>query len=350
MKTRMLTKRWAHHSKSGGYDQWANYTDCIASPRPRRSLATRALGFIWRKVSKARWNLLDYQFYDFFNEIKVVLLSWVGAKRLVHVLYGDEQLSVLLTHRKLLRGPLVVSFHIPHYVLHPSRFEGFHRGLGGRIDAAIVLARSEVAPYEQWIGKGKVHFLPHGIDTDIFCPAGEAGSDIVHIVMVGMNYRDWDTARAVMHRVHEARLPVRFDIVVPREFAPDLPDYSNLFMHHGLSEEALMALYRRADLSMLPLLHATANNAALESMACGTPVASTDVGGMPDYVSEEAGWLFPVGDSAGLYDLIARICEDRSVAGCKREGARRHALTFDWRALAPQLERIYTAAQEQDRH
>jgi glycosyltransferase involved in cell wall biosynthesis len=78
-------------------------------------------------------------------------------------------------------------------------------------------------------------------------------------------------------------------------------------MRPMISETELVGLYRSADILFLPVINATANNAILKALACGTPVISTLVGGVPDYVNDESGWLLPVGDVVGHVDLIASL-------------------------------------------
>jgi glycosyltransferase involved in cell wall biosynthesis len=104
-----------------------------------------------------------------------------------------------------------------------------------------------------------------------------------------------------------------------------------------------MDLNRSADALLLPVTDATANNAVLESLACGTPVISTRVGGLPDYVDDSCGWLLPVGDSAAMVDVIAAICAQPSLAEEMREAARAKALGFSWPVIAEAVHRLHAS-------
>ena len=78
--------------------------------------------------------------------------------------------------------------------------------------------------------------------------------------------------------------------------------------HLSVSEAELVDLYQRADALLLPVTGATANNAVLESLACGTPVISTDVGGIPEIFGPLRRRLIPANDvgalSARLIDML----------------------------------------------
>src|SRR5262249_62068611 len=94
--------------------------------------------------------------------------------------------------------------------------------------------------------------------------------------------------------------------------------------------EALIQLYCRAAALFMPVVDATANNAILESMACGTPVISTGVGGIPDYVDDSSGWLFPPNEVLGIVELVEKLSHERWRAESLRIGARRKAIEFSW--------------------
>lgn len=88
-------------------------------------------------------------------------------------------------------------------------------------------------------------------------------------------------------------LAVRLAQKVPERWRGDLP---NTELLPGISDEQLRDEYRRAHALFLPLQLSTANNVVLEAMSCGTPVVSTPIGGMPEYVSADAGILVAPGD------------------------------------------------------
>jgi glycosyltransferase involved in cell wall biosynthesis len=91
------------------------------------------------------------------------------------------------------------------------------------------------------------------------------------------------------------------------------------------------------------MLDSTANNAVLESLACGTPVISNSVGGIPDYVDGTCGWLFGRGEVFGIVQLIEQLCDNREIARSLRESTRRKSLEFSWDRIAEQMIGVYRA-------
>jgi glycosyltransferase involved in cell wall biosynthesis len=87
------------------------------------------------------------------------------------------------------------------------------------------------------------------------------------------------------------------------------------------NDRLLSLFYSAADVFVLPTLEDNLPTTVLESLACGTPVLGSDVGGVPDMVRHgETGWLFPVGDAAALAsrlgELIPRV---ESVGGMRNQ-------------------------------
>ena len=94
-----------------------------------------------------------------------------------------------------------------------------------------------------------------------------------------------------------------------------------------VEQEHLSAYYSAADILVLASSREGLPNVVLESMACGTPVVATAVGGVPELVSlPTAGRLLgqrsPSAIAAAVSELWAR--------GIDREAVRRHAMQFEW--------------------
>jgi glycosyltransferase involved in cell wall biosynthesis len=344
MQVTCLVKRWDHHTTSGGYDRLGMEVGAHVVKRRRMSgLIGRVGQMIIRDQSNTCAYLFDYQFGDWLAEMRVLAAGLSSPPDVVHVLYGDEQFDQLLRWRRFLRCPLVVTFHQPgHRVAH--RFEIFQKGLATGIDAAVVVATSQIKPFETWIGASKVVYIPHGIDTLRFSP-GDRNSDRsrTRILMVGKHLRDWNAMHRVIDELNRLRLGVEFHVVTSKENFAYLTGCANTFFYTQISEADLIGLYREADALFVPVVEATANNAVLEALACGTPVISTSVGGIPDYVSENCGWLFPPGEVARVVELVKRLSVDKDFAASRRQAARSHSLKFDWREVAKRMFVVYSA-------
>lgn len=72
--------------------------------------------------------------------------------------------------------------------------------------------------------------------------------------------------------------------------------------------ERLATIYSAADIFLLPSREDNLPNTMLEAMACGTPVLSFEVGGMPDMVENGVtGYMAPPFDSKKFGDLVLRL-------------------------------------------
>ena len=110
---------------------------------------------------------------------------------------------------------------------------------------------------------------------------------------------------------------------------------SSVVFTGGVSNEELRALYHLADLFVYPTLADSLPLVVLEAMACGLPVVSTTVGGIPFAVRPEAGVLVPPGDvtavSMAVNDLLADPSRRRAMGATARA---RVIETFRWSAAA----------------
>jgi N-acetyl-alpha-D-glucosaminyl L-malate synthase BshA len=113
---------------------------------------------------------------------------------------------------------------------------------------------------------------------------------------------------------------------------------------HFLGEQdQLEPLFFCADLFLLPSEQESFGLTALEAMNCGVPVIATDIGGLPEVVVHgETGYLFPVGDIAGMAASAVSLLSDPARHELFRARARKRAQTsFNAVDIIPQYEAFY---------
>ncbi|KAF0102836.1 MAG: group 1 glycosyl transferase [bacterium] len=109
-----------------------------------------------------------------------------------------------------------------------------------------------------------------------------------------------------------------------------------------LDSQAMAALYREATLSLNPSLADNMPNSVLEALACGLPVVSTDVGGVPHLVRHEhTALLVKPGDAPAMAEAMARLIEEEGLKEVLVRNGRVHVQAFTWRAVGPQWLEIY---------
>jgi glycosyltransferase involved in cell wall biosynthesis len=109
-----------------------------------------------------------------------------------------------------------------------------------------------------------------------------------------------------------------------------------------VAEPRLAAIYNLADIYVMPTVELEMfGMAAVEALACGTPVIASDHGGLRETVPIECGGRFPVGDAIGLSAeieaLLGNVDRYRRASECALE----HAKRYEWQVICRQLEVIY---------
>ena len=109
----------------------------------------------------------------------------------------------------------------------------------------------------------------------------------------------------------------------------------------------LLKLYQEASLLVLPAMWEPSGTVMFEAMACGTPVAVTNHGGLPEFLTPEVGVLFEAqsngeetDNSEGLVEAMRNGLALSRRPGV-RERCRRHAENYSSASIGPRLEEIY---------
>jgi len=99
------------------------------------------------------------------------------------------------------------------------------------------------------------------------------------------------------------------------------------------------------DLFLLPSASESFGLSALEAMAAGVPVVSSNTGGLPE-VNEEgvSGYLCPIGDVKAMAEKAIYILEDKTRLAQFKQNARKVAERFDEDRIVPMYEALYYGA------
>ena len=109
--------------------------------------------------------------------------------------------------------------------------------------------------------------------------------------------------------------------------------------------ERVLELFRAADASILSSSWENFPHTVVESLAVGTPVISTAVGGVPEVVTDGTnGLLVAAGDPAGLADAIRRFFGDEELRERLRAGAAGSLERFSPERVYAEIERVLQEA------
>ncbi len=328
-----------HHGRHSGYDQLAGSIAALA-PANLIRFSGREPGQLSRWLSrKSRMEWYEPRFVEL--ERRTAARLFAASNQICHILYGEDVYCYLRFLRGFHRsrgGRLVATYHQPPSILERVLPD---RGALQSLDAAIAVGSSQLPFLQSALSEDRVFLVPHGVDTDFFSPSDGPRSHNFSCLFVGQWLRDFPALRGVITAITGARTDVGFTVLTTKEQGEDLKDLPQTTVLSGISDDEMLALYRGADLLILPLLDSTANNSILEAMSCGIPVVTSDVGSVRDYLTPRSGVFLPAGDVAAFTEVtlgLLRQCDERLAMG---EAARKRALDFDWTVIASRMISIF---------
>jgi glycosyltransferase involved in cell wall biosynthesis len=219
----------------------------------------------------------------------------------------------------------------------------------------VVVENYRVSPWQ-------VHVVPPGVDLDAFCPGdahdarralGIAPSTWVVFTLRRLVPRMGVTvlldAWQRFARDHEGGLllvagagPLRREL---ERRASELAVADSVQFVGPITDEQLVAYYRAADVCVVPSIALEGFGlVVLEALACGTPVIGTDVGGLPETLSQlDPSLVVPHSDPAALAERL-EAAHKRSDPLPDVDRCRRFAESFSWSSVAARHEEIYERA------
>jgi glycosyltransferase involved in cell wall biosynthesis len=298
------------------------------------------------------------------------LLMFLGSLRLVsrlnqqvrfdcidaHYVYPDGYAALLLG--KLLRVPVVVSARGTDINLFPrfGMIRGMIRWTLQHAAGIIAVSKSlKEAMVELGALSEKICVIGNGVDTERFQPLERAAArghlglseEGKAIVSVGSLIPTKGHHRVISAIAELAQVFPRLSLYILGE-GPYRSQLEALVREKGLGtrvfllgvrpNEELIYWYSAADVTCLASEREGMPNVVLESLACGTPVVATRVGGVPEaVVSPDLGVLVQSdgGDLTSGLEMALNRHWDRSVIVRQAQGR-------TWELVADEVERFIT--------
>jgi glycosyltransferase involved in cell wall biosynthesis len=238
-----------------------------------------------------------------------------------------------------------------------------NRWLYGKIPARVVTTGifiSNMLIERLSLDPARVVAIPTGTDLDRFKPGDRAAARAVLGIAAGAKLigivatlRSWKGHRFLLEAMTDPKLAAAHLVLVGD--GPQEPALRAQIAGLGLGARVTLAgrqddvlpWLRALDVFALPSTGSEGiPQALMQAMACELPVVTTAAGGIPELVrGGENGLVVPAGNPAALAAAIARLFDDRALAGRlaaagRREVEQKHTKT----AMLDAMEEVFRAA------
>lgn len=144
---------------------------------------------------------------------------------------------------------------------------------------------------------------------------------------------------------HESREIARLQQLVARLDIGERTQFVGAVPH-----EQLPLYYAAADVTVMPSSYESFGLVAVESLACGTPVVATRVGGLTSIVHDgETGLLVPWRDADLFADRLRAVLAEPGLRARLAAGARESVLGFGWDRIAQEHLAVYEEVRAESR-
>ncbi|ADB76177.1 glycosyltransferase family 4 protein [Geodermatophilus obscurus] len=237
------------------------------------------------------------------------------------------------------------------------RWYGFTRmqaRVAPQLDGVTTVSENSRRDIETHLGvpADAIRIVPVGIDPDVFTPPpADRSRDPDSIVVTTSADVPLKGLVHLLEAVAKLRTerPVRLTVVGtarpggPAEAALDRLALRDAVRFTGpLPEADLVRLLQGAAVVAIPSLYEGFSLPAIEAMACGTALVTTDAGALPEVVGSKAGLRVRAGDVGELTAALQLVLDSPSFADqLGRAGRRRVLASYTWRSAAERTAEWY---------
>jgi N-acetyl-alpha-D-glucosaminyl L-malate synthase BshA len=328
------------------YDRPARLTDLDSFDQPLR-LGSGTLTF--HKVSVVDYPVFHHPPYALALASRIVDVALRVGLDLVHVHYAVPHATSAMLARQILASEgrtlkIATTLHGTDITLVGS--DPTYRPI---TRASILASDAVTAPSASLREDTRRRFeldldievIPNFVDTERFAPGPRKDGGPPRLIHVS-NFRPVKRIDSlisifeIIARRSDARLVLVGD-------GPELGPAERRLRELGLRDRAELHGHRHdlppllcdSDVFLLPSQTESFGVAALEAMACGVPVVASEVGGLPEVVTNgETGYLCPVGDIERFAEHTLSLLDDPTRRHAMGQLAREHAVTRFGMAVA----------------
>jgi len=294
--------------------------------------------------------------------------AFKAAEHLPDMLRLRRELDADVVHYQWLTMPALDARLLParrprlitaHYVLPPQpsrRQVSIARRLFGGMDAVVAHSEHGATRLREEVGldPARVRVIPHGA-FDYFTrlpeekplPAELEGAAGPVILFFGLlrPYKGLDTLLRAFRELKGAELWIvgnpRMDLEPLRRLAAEAPGRVR-FVTRFVEDAEVPAIFRRADLVVLPYRDIEQSGVLYTGLAFGKPLVLSAVGGFPEVAATGAARLVPPGDSGALAQALSELIADPAAREHLAAAARAAAAgPYSWDAVAAQTLALY---------
>lgn len=280
------------------------------------------------ELEKKRWTPFNQEL-NVFRSFICFLRVFTKNTPIVLLAPEDQYCGFFLTSQKLRKNTVLFIHQPSSWFVNQKIDTGFLKD----VKQIIVLSENQQKYFEEKLSR-QVILIRHGVDLNTFVITKAQKKDTV--LIVGQHLRDFEAIVNTVKKVSLLRSDIEFHFVIPIKHRPEILneifESENVHFHDNIPTTELVYLYNRAKVTFLPLKDSTANNTINESLACGTPILTNNVGGLSNFFTDEYGIICSSSDPEEYSKIIIRIMDGEICFSSER--IRQFAeIHFDWNKI-----------------
>jgi glycosyltransferase involved in cell wall biosynthesis len=271
-----------------------------------------------------------------YSSLDAELAALRSDGKILHHLYAEDTLWMSMFARFRGSRTVVATFHRPPHVLEAT-MPFFWKKKVRKLAGVIALSPRQREYLSSVCGsKTMASLIPHGIDTDYFTPGNSQRSGEV-VLSVGSYQRDLTTLIKAMRMLSHDAPDLRLITITKKP----LPRTRNIIPIANVSDEKLLAYYRKASFVVLPFGDLVASNAMLEAMACGMPVVCPRLESVRYYMGENLPTIYEPGDAEDLARKMLWLYQNEQERRKLSSLMRKRAELFSWARICALMREFY---------
>jgi N-acetyl-alpha-D-glucosaminyl L-malate synthase BshA len=317
----------------------------------------------YHEVSVSDYPLFEYAPYELLLSSKLVDVAINQKLDILHVHYAIPHASAAFSAQQILKTrnidlPFITTLHGTDITLlgKDKSFQPVIEFAINQSDAVTAVSESlKEDTYQFFDIKKDIEVIPNFIDPslyrfaeDIELRAQFAEKDEVIITHIS-NFRKVKRVDDVIRIFEGVQQQLSAKLLMVGD-GPELHQVKNLARELGISDKVFFLgkskrieqITSISDVFILPSETESFGLVALEAMASGVAVVSSNVGGLPEVNKDGlTGFLNEVGDIEGMIASVLTILKDKDTLARFKTNALEHSQKFELNKIVPVYENLY---------